>query len=250
MKISAIIPVKDEAENIAALFEEIHTVLEASGNPEYEIIFVDDGSKDQTLTILQELAATAPSLRVLHHASSCGQSTAIFSGVLHAENDYIITLDGDGQNDPVDIPKMIQLFADAGPDEKLGLVMGNRVNRQDSLSRKIASRIANSVRARLLHDATPDSGCGLKMLSRSLFLRLPFFNHMHRFMPALVVREGLQVKSIPVRHRHRRAGISKYGIHNRLWVGITDLFGVMWLIARMQRPTVEDMTKNSTAKQK
>ena len=150
------------------------------------------------------------------------------------------------QFDPADIPKLMEIFINKAPNDSLGLVMGNRTDRQDSFIRKVASRIANSVRASLLKDATPDSGCGLKMLPRSLFLRLPFFDHMHRFMPALVVREGRQVQSIPVRHRHRRAGISKYGIGNRLWVGITDLVGVMWLIRRMQRPTTETLPSKPT----
>ena len=136
----------------------------------------------------------------------------------------------------------VSLFAVARPEDKLGLVIGNRVNRQDSFIRKISSRIANSVRAGLLNDSTPDSGCGLKMLPRSLFLRLPFFDHMHRFMPAMVIRQGLIVKSIPITHRQRMAGTSKYGIHNRLWVGIIDLFGAMWLIRRMQRPEVRELS--------
>ena len=139
------------------------------------------------------------------------------------------------------LAKLMALFATAGPEDNLGLVMGNRTERRDSFIRKVSSRIANSVRAGLLGDNTPDSGCGLKMLPRALFLKLPFFDHMHRFMPALVVREGYQVRSIPVRHRHRQAGTSKYGIGNRLWVGITDLIGVMWLTRRMQRPKAAEI---------
>jgi len=242
MNVSVIVPVKNEAENVATLFHEIQTVLANQEDLDYEIIYVDDGSSDQTPHILQELATTNSSLRILRHNPNCGQSTAVLTGALHAAHEYIIVLDGDGQNNPVDIPKMIQLFADTRPEEKLGLVIGNRVNRQDSVLRKISSRIANSVRAGLLNDSTPDSGCGLKMISRSLFLRLPFFDHMHRFMPALVIRQGYRVKSIPITHRQRLAGTSKYGIHNRLWVGIVDLFGAMWLIRRMQRPQVTEMT--------
>jgi dolichol-phosphate mannosyltransferase len=242
MNVSVIVPVKNEAENVANLFHEIQGVLSDQKDLDYEIIYVDDGSTDQTPHILQELATSNASLRLLRHISNCGQSTAVLTGVLHAVHDYIIVLDGDGQNNPVDIPKMMQLFADARPGDKLGLVMGNRVNRQDSVIRKISSRIANSVRAGLLNDSTPDSGCGLKMIPRSLFLRLPFFDHMHRFMPALVIRQGYKVKSIPITHRQRLAGTSKYGIHNRLWVGIIDLFGTMWLIRRMQQPQVKEMT--------
>jgi dolichol-phosphate mannosyltransferase len=242
MNVSVIVPVKNEAENVANLFHEIQGVLSDQKDLDYEIIYVDDGSTDQTSHILQELATSNASLRLLRHISNCGQSTAVLTGVLHAVHDYIIVLDGDGQNNPVDIPEMMQLFADARPGDKLGLVMGNRVNRQDSVIRKISSRIANSVRAGLLNDSTPDSGCGLKMIPRSLFLRLPFFDHMHRFMPALVIRQGYKVKSIPITHRQRLAGTSKYGIHNRLWVGIIDLFGTMWLIRRMQQPQVKEMT--------
>ena len=242
MNVSVIVPVKNEAENVATLFHEIQNVLAAEKDLVYEIIFVDDGSTDRTKDILQELAAANVSLRILQHSSNCGQSTAVLTGVLHAIHDYIVVLDGDGQNNPADIPKMVSLFAVARPEDKLGLVIGNRVNRQDSFIRKISSRIANSVRAGLLNDSTPDSGCGLKMLPRSLFLRLPFFDHMHRFMPALVIRQGLVVKSIPITHRQRMAGTSKYGIHNRLWVGIIDLFGAMWLIRRMQRPEVRELS--------
>ena len=242
MNVSVIVPVKNEAENVATLFHEIQNVLAAEKDLVYEIIFVDDGSTDRTKDILQELAAANVSLRILRHNYNCGQSTAVLTGVLHAIHDYIVVLDGDGQNNPADIPKMVSLFAVARPEDKLGLVIGNRVNRQDSFIRKISSRIANSVRAGLLNDSTPDSGCGLKMLPRSLFLRLPFFDHMHRFMPALVIRQGLVVKSIPITHRQRMAGTSKYGIHNRLWVGIIDLFGAMWLIRRMQRPEVRELS--------
>jgi len=241
MNVSVIVPVKNEAENVSTLFHEIQDVLMDQHDLDFEILYIDDGSTDQTPQILQDLATSNPSLRILRHASNCGQSTAVLTGVLHAAHDYIITLDGDGQNNPIDIPKMIQIFAKARPDEKLGLVMGNRVNRQDSVIRKISSRIANAVRAGLLNDSTPDSGCGLKILPRSLFLRLPFFDHMHRFMPALVIRQGFTVQTIPITHRERQAGISKYGIHNRLWVGIVDLFGAMWLIRRMQQPEVQEM---------
>jgi len=244
MNVSVIVPVKNEEENVATLFHEIQTVMADQENLVYEIIYVDDGSSDRTRQILQELATTNASLRILRHVTNCGQSTAVLTGVLHSVHDYIVVLDGDGQNNPIDIPTMLERFTQARPGEKLGMVIGNRVNRQDSVIRKISSRIANSVRAGLLNDSTPDSGCGLKMLPRSLFLRLPFFDHMHRFMPALVLRQGYTVESIPITHRQRLAGISKYGIHNRLWVGIIDLFGARWLINRMQRPRVEEITDN------
>jgi dolichol-phosphate mannosyltransferase len=249
MNVSVIVPVKNEAENVATLVHEIQDVLAAQRDLDYEILFVDDGSSDRTPDILQELAAALTSLRILQHNSNCGQSTAVLTGVLHAIHDYIVVLDGDGQNNPADIPDLIRLFAAARPEDKLGMVIGNRVNRQDSIIRKISSRIANSVRASLLNDSTPDSGCGLKILPRSLFLRLPFFDHMHRFMPALVIRQGLKVQSIPITHRQRMAGTSKYGIHNRLWVGIVDLFGAMWLIRRMQRPTVKELSGDLRSRQ-
>ncbi len=243
MNISVVVPVKNEAENVGPLLQEISTVLQGMPQVSYEIIFVDDGSTDQTPTILTGLAASFPALRILRHSRACGQSAAIYTGVRHAVYDYIVTLDGDGQNNPDDIPRFIEIFRKTPVHKKIGMVIGCRLNRRDSVIRRISSRIANSIRAALLHDATPDSGCGLKMLPRDLFLRLPFFDHMHRFMPALVIREGYAIESIPVHHRHRQAGVSKYGINNRLWVGIIDLFGVMWLIARLQRPDIKEIGK-------
>jgi len=173
--------------------------------------------------------------------SNCGQSTAIATGVRHARAPLIATLDGDGQNDPADIQLLWQRWQaeHAAGDTAPLLLVGWRVQRRDTALRRLSSRVANGVRSRLLGDATPDTGCGLKVFPRELFLRLPFFDHLHRFLPALAQREGGQVVSMPVSHRARPAGTSKYGIHNRLWVGIVDLFGVMWLQRRATRPAIE-----------
>jgi dolichol-phosphate mannosyltransferase len=235
--LSVVVPVRNEADNIARLVDEIHAAL--AGRVEFELIYVDDGSTDDTPQRLRDAARLWPRLRVLRHARSCGQSTAIATGVRAARHPWIATLDGDGQNDPADIPLLLDRVRAGRRPPGLALVAGWRTARQDTLVRRLSSRVANAVRGRLLGDHMPDTGCGLKLFPRELFLRLPFFDHMHRFLPALVLREGAQVAAVPVRHRERVAGRSKYGIGNRLWVGIVDLFGVMWLNRRMQRPEAE-----------
>ena len=257
--VSVVVPVKDEADNILPLIDEIGAALTATGSgsdpdigpsaavveivPVFEIIYVDDGSTDATPQRLDEARARWPQLRVLQHAESCGQSQALRTGILAARGKLIATLDGDGQNDPADLPAMIEAFHDAaasvGPGDvpPVAMVAGHRQSRQDSRIRLVSSRIANTVRARLLSDDTPDSGCGIKVFRREVFLRLPFFDHMHRFLPSLVRREGFDVLIHPVAHRPRTRGRSKYGVHNRLWVGIVDLVGVFWLVRRMRRPT-------------
>jgi dolichol-phosphate mannosyltransferase len=235
--VSVVVPVRNEAENLWPLIEEIQNALD--GHADYEIIYVDDGSDDDTPARLAQARERCPRLRVVRHRSACGQSTAVATGVRAARFPWIATLDGDGQNDPADLPK---LLAAVGPGQRtpdLNLVIGWRTTRNDSGVRRWSSRIANRVRGGLLGDRTPDTGCGLKVFPREVFLRLPFFDHMHRFMPALVLRDGGQVLSVPVHHRPRTAGVSKYGIGNRLWVGIVDLFGVLWLKRRMQRPQTE-----------
>jgi glycosyltransferase involved in cell wall biosynthesis len=238
MDLSVVIPVKNEAGNIAPLVAEIARALD--GFLEYEIIYVDDGSEDSTAAEIRRLQASVPRLRLLRHARSCGQSAAIRSAVKAARGRWIATLDGDGQNDPADIPALWRL-AQQSPATPPLLIAGHRVRRQDSWSKRHTSRIANAVRQRLLHDDTPDSGCGLKLFPRGLFLDLPYFDHMHRFLPALVLREGGIVRSVPVNHRPRQRGISKYGVLDRLGVGITDLAGVLWLRRRLARPLlVED----------
>lgn len=235
--LSVVVPVRNEADNIERLVDEIHAALE--GRVEFELIYVDDGSTDDTPQRLREAARRHPRLRVLRHARSHGQSTAIATGVRAARHPWIATLDGDGQNDPADLPLLLDRVRVGHRPPGLALVAGWRTRRQDTLVRRLSSRVANAVRGRLLGDHMPDTGCGLKLFPRELFLRLPFFDHMHRFLPALVLREGAQVAAVPVRHRERVAGRSKYGIGNRLWVGIVDLFGVMWLNRRMQRPESE-----------
>jgi dolichol-phosphate mannosyltransferase len=230
--LSVVVPVRNEAPNIAPLVAEIEAAL--AGVP-HEIVYVDDGSSDDTPAALRAAAAAAP-LRHLRHRASCGQSAAVISGVKAAHGTWIATLDGDGQNDPVDIPK---LLARAQAEGGGILVAGHRVTRRDSWIKRRSSRVANRVRARLLGDATPDTGCGLKVFPRALFLELPHFDHMHRFLPALVLRQGGQVVSEPVNHRPRTRGQSNYGTLDRLLVSIFDLIGMVWLQRRWRRPVVE-----------
>ncbi|HXP30999.1 MAG TPA: glycosyltransferase family 2 protein [Stellaceae bacterium] len=233
MDLSIVIPVRNEAPNIAPLVAEIRAAL--AGGLDYEIVYVDDGSGDGTADAVRALARDFLRLRIVRHRTSCGQSAAIRSGVKAARAPWIATLDGDGQNDPADIPKLWAI-ARAAPAEPPVLVTGQRQRRQDTLVKRLASRIANAVRRRLLGDGTPDTGCGLKLFRRDLFLDLPFFDHCHRFLPALVRRQGGQVVSVPVNHRPRQRGRSNYGVLDRLWVGIVDLFGVIWLKRRGSRP--------------
>ena len=233
MELSVVIPVKNEAGNIAPLVAEIAAALD--GRIDYEIVYVDDGSSDATAAEIRDLQHGMTRLRLIRHAQSRGQSAAIRSGVRTARGIWIATLDGDGQNDPADIPALWRIVRDSPPDPPV-LIAGQRVRRQDSWSKRYASRAANAVRRRLLHDDTPDTGCGLKLFRRAVFLDLPFFDHMHRFLPALVLREGGIVRSVPVNHRPRQRGTSNYGVFDRLGVGIVDLLGVMWLGRRAVRP--------------
>jgi glycosyltransferase involved in cell wall biosynthesis len=249
MDLSIVIPVKDEASNIAPLVAEIAAALDTNGI-DYEIIYVDDGSGDATAAEIARLQAGNRRLRLVRHAESCGQSAAIHSGVKAARAAWIATLDGDGQNDPADIPVLWQIARAAPADPPL-LIAGHRARRQDSWSKRRASKIANAVRRAMLHDDTPDTGCGLKLFPRALFLDLPYFDHMHRFLPALALREGAVVRSLPVNHRPRERGVSKYGTWDRLWVGISDLFGVMWLRRRRSRPAIiEDPQELQAARPK
>ena len=237
MDLSVVVPVLNEAENIPGLVGEIRAALD--GKLDYEIVYVDDGSTDDSVAVLRRLAAASPMLRLVRHGARSGQSAAIRTGVKAARGPWIATLDGDGQNDPADIP-LLWAARDATGADALLLVAGQRQKRRDSWSKRWASRIANRVRAFLLDDQTPDTGCGLKLFPRALFLELPYFDHMHRFLGALVIRAGGRVRSVPVNHRPRMRGASKYGVLDRLWVGISDLAGVMWLKRRSQRPTVEE----------
>ena len=241
MQLSVVIPVRNEAENILPLLAEIHAALEGRG--EFEVVYVDDGSSDATPARLAEALKAYPRLRVLSHAESCGQSAALVTGFRAARGEWIATLDGDGQNDPADIPKLIAA-RDGATRTHLQLISGFRKKRQDSWLKRISSRIANGVRSRLLGDATPDTGCGLKLILRSAVLDLPTFDHMHRFLPALIQRNGGATLSVEVNHRPRRHGRSSYGTLDRLWVGIVDLFGVMWLQRRARRPAVTEIQRN------
>ena len=235
--LSVVVPVFNEAENIASLVTEIQASLD--GLLHYEIIYVDDGSNDETPERLKEVASNFPLLRVIRHRVTCGQSTAIMTGVRAARAPLIATLDGDGQNDPADIPGLWECLRQNSGKEGSLLVVGLRRKRKDTWFKRMCSKIANAVRSRLLKDDTPDTGSGIKMFSRETFLKLPYFDHMHRFLPALVLRNGGRVVSLEVNHRQRKHGKSKYGLHNRLWVGIIDMLGVMWLQRRVKLPVIE-----------
>ncbi len=237
--LAVVVPVHNETENLAPLIDEIRAAL--GGGPAYEIIYVDDGSTDETLGMLKDLANKIPELRVLRHVACCGQSAAIWTGVRAARAPVIATLDGDGQNDPADIPALAAKYNEEGGGERL-MIAGLRAKRRDTYIRRLSSRIANGIRSGLLQDDTPDTGCGLKVFPRQAFLDFPRFDHMHRFMPALMLRLGGRVLSVPVNHRPRERGTSKYGVWNRLWVGIVDLFGVMWLQCRGSKPQVVEET--------
>lgn len=229
VEISVVVPVCNEAENVEPLAREIDAALNKHS---YEMIFVDDGSTDETAAILKRLKSSLPALRVLSHSFRSGQSAAVVSGVRAARAPWVATLDGDGQNDPADIPKLVA-SRDAPQGRGVQLFMGNRkASRKDTAFRKLQSSIANGVRSSLLGDGTPDTGCGIKLFSREVFMELPRFDHMHRFLPALFLRQGARVISVPVSHRARTRGTSKYGMLNRLWVGIIDILGVLWLRRR------------------
>jgi len=236
-ELSVVVPVHEEAGNIRPLLAEIRDAL--AGQLEYEIVYVDDGSTDATLDDLRAAMADEPRLVVVRHRTRCGQSAAVHTGVRTARGTWIATLDGDGQNDPADIPR---LFAQARAAGRGSMVAGYRRQRQDDWAKRIGSRLANAVRRGVLGDATPDSGCGLKVFARETYLALPCFDHMHRFLPALFRAYGARVEIAEVNHRPRRTGRSKYGTLDRLWVGIVDLFGVFWLQRRTVRPDGEALT--------
>ena len=238
MQLSIVVPVRNEAENILPLIAEIHAALHGRG--EFEVLYVDDGSTDATRERLAEAMALHPRLRVIAHRESCGQSAALLSGVRAARGEWIATLDGDGQNDPADMATLLAA-RDAARTADLQLVCGHRKRRKDVWLKRMASRIANGVRSRLLGDATPDTGCGLKLVLRAAYLELPVFDHMHRFLPALIQRNGGATLSVEVNHRPRTRGQSNYGVLDRLWVGIVDLFGVMWLKRRVRRPEAREV---------
>ncbi len=226
-----VVPVRNEAPNIAPLIAEIGAAL--NGIP-HEIVYVDDGSDDGSAEAVLAAPAAAPVI-LKRHRRSCGQSAAIVTGVRAAQGPWIATLDGDGQNDPADIPA---LLARAQQEGGLILIAGHRTQRRDTAVKRLSSRFANRLRAAVLGDATPDTGCGLKVFPRAAFLELPAFDHMHRFLPALMLRAGGRVVSMPVNHRPRLRGMSKYGTLDRAMVGIVDLAGVAWLQRRWKRPEI------------
>ena len=227
MTVSVVVPVKDEAENVAALAREIAAAL--SHESDYEILFVDDGSSDGTAKRLSELKNEIPNFRPLRHDRNLGQSRAIRTGVRAADGNIIVTLDGDGQNDPADIPALLKMLR---ADPALGMVSGVRVKRKDTASRRIASRLGNGLREALLRDGASDTGCGLKAFYRDAYLELPYFDHIHRYLIALVKREGWKVAFTPVNHRPRIAGRSKYTNLGRTLVSVHDMLGVRWLQRR------------------
>lgn len=229
--VSIVVPVFNETGNVGPLAREIAAAFAGQA---YEMIFVDDASTDSTRADLIALKAELPSLRVLSHQRNSGQSRSVRTGILAARAAIVVTMDGDGQNDPADAPRLAARLL-ASPDQ-VALVGGQRVKRQDSLAKKFASKVGNGVRKRLLKDGAEDTGCGLKAFRREAFLRLPYFDHIHRYLPALMIREGYQVAFEPVGHRARMAGASKYTNLGRLWASLSDLLGVMWLNSRSRLP--------------
>ncbi|MEO8459230.1 MAG: glycosyltransferase family 2 protein [Dokdonella sp.] len=236
-ELSVVVPVFNERDNVLPLIGEIAAALR--GSISFEIVYVDDASSDDTLALLTAAKSDYPELRVIRHLSQSGQSTAIRNGIKAARGAWIATLDGDGQNDPADIPKLLAMRAES--QREIKLFAGWRVDRKDSASKRFGSRFANALRSRLLRDETPDTGCGIKLFERAAFLDLPYFDHMHRYLPALMQRAGWQVRSVPVNHRPRGGGVSKYNNFGRAMVGISDLRGVSWLIRRSRRTELEEI---------
>jgi dolichol-phosphate mannosyltransferase len=232
--VSIVVPVRNEAENIAPLIGEIAAALD--GRWVYEIIYVNDGSTDATAERLAAIMKQRKNLRQIRHAVSSGQSAAIRSGVRAARGAIVATLDGDGQNNPVFLPELISALEKDG--ERVGLVAGQRVGRKDTGFKKFQSRAANAIRSSILHDGTRDTGCGLTAFRRDVFLMLPYFDGLHRFLPALMRREGFDIAYVDVIDRPRRSGVSNYGFFDRLWIGIMDLAGVWWLIRRKKSTPV------------
>ncbi len=238
LAVTVVVPAKDEAQNLPLLLDEIEAALAGRA---FEVIVVDDGSMDGTDIVLQEYGATHDWLRSVRHETACGQSCAVRTGLLRARGNMVATIDGDGENNPTYIPALVDALQAAGP--SVALAAGQRLGRKASRAKRYASRFANRLRGAILKDNTRDSGCGLKVLHRTVFLQLPYFDSWHRFLPALVVREGYGIVHIDVQDRQRRHGSSKYGIFDRALVGVLDLFGVWWLRRRRKNiPTVRQLT--------
>lgn len=228
-QLSILIPAKDEVGNLPGLLDEISRALQEIS---HEVIVVDDASSDGSWEMLTRRAAADSRLRPLRHARSAGQSTSVWQAAWAARGTWLATLDGDGQNDPADLPRLFERACRGD----VVMVAGHRTNRRDDWLKRVSSKVANRVRSALLNDATPDTGCGLKIVRRDAFLNLPYFDHMHRFLPALVRAQGGECVSLPVNHRPRGTGASHYGLNNRLWVGLVDMVGVMWLRRRSRLP--------------
>jgi len=254
VQLSIVVPVRNEAENVLPLLAEIHAALEGpqANAGAFEVLYVDDGSSDATPQRLAEALARYPRLRVLVHRQRYGQSAALLTGFRAARGEWIATLDGDGQNDPADIPRLLAARDGAVRDTAVSsgaagagfqLISGFRRNRKDPWLKRVASRIANRVRSGVLGDATPDAGCGLKLIARAASLELPVFDHMHRFLPALVQRNGGTTMYIEVAHRPRTRGMSNYGVADRLWIGIVDLLGMLWLKRRALQPQSKELPR-------
>ena len=239
MDLSVVIPVCNEEESIGTLINEITHALD--GQYQHEIIVIDDGSTDNTLEVLLKIKQDLSTLRIIKHLKNSGQSTAVRTGVQHAKSNWIATLDGDGQNDPADIPNLYSELIDNQNSDPWLVVAGYRKKRKDTWLKRISSKYANGIRDKLLRDGTPDTGCGLKIFARDSFLALPYFDHMHRYLPALFQRQGGRVVSVEVNHRYRMQGTSKYGFHNRLWVGIVDILGVRWLQNRARLTDTQEL---------
>lgn len=235
---SVVITVFDEEDNIDPVIEELYPVMERLGEP-FEVVYCDDASRDRTAERLRTAQARHPNLRVVRHRDNHGKSVALWTAVDSARGEWLVMLDGDGQNDPADIPRLIDRLKASGARPMLRMIAGTRRKRQDTWLKRKSSRIANKIRSSILGDNTPDTGCGLKLCRRDAFLRLPRFDHSHRFLPALIQRDGGEVDFIDVIDRPRLAGQSKYGLRNRLFTGIVDLAGVYWLMRRPARPVVE-----------
>jgi glycosyltransferase involved in cell wall biosynthesis len=233
IEVSVVVPVMNEEENILPLLRE---TVDALKDESLEVIFVDDASTDATHGLLVGAKTEFSMLRVLRHDINCGQSSSIRTGILAATGQIIAVMDGDGQNDPADFPALLSTYRATSATTSLKMVQGHRQKRQDSSGKKFASRVGNGIRQKLIRDRSPDTGCGIKVFSREVFLKLPYFDHMHRYMAGFILREGYEVDFVPVNHRARVHGSSKYGILDRLWVSISDLFGVMWLQRRGRLP--------------